>query len=261
MFDLHIHTRLSHDSQSEPQKMARRAAFLGLKEICFTDHYDRYGSTHDNLVDPTKYNEIFTEPFCEGVTVRHGIEFGLAPDNTELLSQIQKDFLPFDYVIGSLHRVNLDFGAYSPEFWVNKTAREGFDTYLRELLKRVKVHENYDCLGHMTFALKSPYNPDRRPVYYNDCRDVADEIMKELVSRGKGMEINISGMKMVGEFLPSKDYLVRFKELGGEIVTEGSDAHNTERVGAHCNEAVAVAKEVFGYVCTYSGRKPQFHKL
>ena len=85
--------------------------------------------------------------------------------------------------------------------------------------------------------------------------------MKILVAKGIGMEINTSGVDCAGTFLPSTDYLKRFKELGGEIVTIGSDAHDAVRVGQYIPEAMEIVKDIFGYVCTFENRKPIFHKL
>jgi histidinol-phosphatase (PHP family) len=81
------------------------------------------------------------------------------------------------------------------------------------------------------------------------------------VAKGKGMEVNTSGVDRAGVFLPSAEYLCRFKELGGEIVTVGSDAHDPSRVGQYAPQAVQMVKEVFGYVCTYQKRRPVFHPL
>ena len=75
------------------------------------------------------------------------------------------------------------------------------------------------------------------------------------------MEINTSGVDRCGGFLPTADFFRRFKELGGEIVTIGSDTHNVERVGQYSREAAEILKEIFGYVCTFEGRQPIFHKL
>lgn len=72
-----------------------------------------------------------------------------------------------------------------------------------------------------------------------------------LVNKGKGLEINTSGKDRVGEFLPSYDFIKRFKELGGEIITVGSDSHDDIRVGQYISEALEIVKEIFGYVCTF----------
>jgi histidinol-phosphatase (PHP family) len=85
--------------------------------------------------------------------------------------------------------------------------------------------------------------------------------MKTVAEKGKGMEINTSGVDRVGAFLPSLDFIKRFRELGGEIVTVGSDSHDEGRVGQYADGAIEIAKEVFGYVCTFEGRKAIYHKL
>lgn len=85
--------------------------------------------------------------------------------------------------------------------------------------------------------------------------------MRVLISKGKGMEVNTSGADRVGEFLPSFEFLRRFKELGGEIVTVGSDAHDISRLGQYIPEALEMLKGIFGYVCTFEKRTPIFHKL
>ena len=92
-------------------------------------------------------------------------------------------------------------------------------------------------------------------------RPVNNEILKVLVAKGKGLEMNTSGVDRCGGFLPTADYFRRFRELGGEIVTVGSDAHRCDRVGQYSLEACEVLKDIFGYVCTFEDRKPIFHKL
>ena len=69
------------------------------------------------------------------------------------------------------------------------------------------------------------------------------------------------GVDRVGDFLPSLDFIKRFRELGGEIITVGSDSHDSVRVGQHIQGALQIAKDVFGYVCTFDKRKPLFNKL
>ena len=125
----------------------------------------------------------------------------------------------------------------------------------------MKLHDNFDVLGHLNYVCKSSYNPTHEPLRYEDYRDIADEIMGILAKKGKGMEINTSGVDRVGDFLPSRDFLESFRRQGGEIVTLGSDAHDPSRVGQYADEALAILKEVFGYVCTFENRKPVFHRL
>ena len=92
-------------------------------------------------------------------------------------------------------------------------------------------------------------------------REIVDEILRTLAAKGKGLEMNTSGVDRCGGFLPTADYFRRFKELGGQIVTVGSDAHQAHRVGQYTFDACEILKDIFGYVCTFEDRKPIFHKL
>ena len=85
--------------------------------------------------------------------------------------------------------------------------------------------------------------------------------MRILANKGIGLEVNTSGIDRIHTFLPDEPYLRRFKELGGEIVTIGSDAHTCDRVGQYTKEACDMIRDIFGYVCTFKDRKPIFHKL
>ena len=168
--------------------------------------------------------------------------------------------LKLDFVIGSVHFVD-GYDPYEPEYWVGKTMRHGFERYLEHSLDCVRVQDGYDVLGHLNYVCKSPNSPTHEPLLYKDYADICDEIMKTVISKGKGMEINTSGVDRMGDFLPSADFLKRYKELGGEIVTVGSDAHAPDRVGQYAGEALEILKDIFGYVCTFENRKPIFHKL
>lgn len=261
MFDYHMHTKVSFDSAAEPMDMIRAAEKLGLKEICFTDHCDHNADPngkHD-VFTLEEYGEAYDKVDSSLVKVRRGIEFGMtgwnATEGEKILSA--RDY---DFVIGSCHYAG-SYDPYFPEFWNGINLDQAVTTYLTTILDCIKIHDNFDVLGHLTYVCKSSYNPTRKTVPYRDYADLSDEIMKILVEKGKGMEINTSGVDRAGDFLPSIDYLRRFRELGGEIVTIGSDAHEPSRVGQYAKEAMELAKEVFGYVCTFEKRKPIFHKL
>ncbi len=261
MFDYHMHTKISFDSVAEPIDMIRAAEKLGLQEICFTDHCDHNAdpNAEHNLFTPEEYADAYDRVDSDLVKVRRGIEFGMTLWNKEAGNEILSA-RDYDFVIGSSHYAG-DYDPYFPEFWENINPEQAVNIYLTSILECIKIHDNFDVLGHLTYVCKSPHNPTRKTVPYEDYADLSDEIMKILVQKGKGMEINTSGVDSAGDFLPSMDYLKRFRELGGEIVTIGSDAHNPSRVGQYTKEAVAMANEVFGYVCTFEKRKPIFHKL
>ena len=261
MFDFHLHSDLSFDSECPPEKIVAAAEKLGLKEICFTDHYDFNDDPagHHDIFTAEEHSRKYDALTSKALKLRRGVEFGLTPWNQKELADIL-GACKLDFVIGSVHYVG-GYDPYYPEFWIYNGMEVAFEKYLLQTLECVKKHTDFDVLGHINYVCKSMHNPTRKPLYYADYSDICDEIMKVLAQNGKGMEINTSGVDRVGDFLPSRDFIKRFHELGGEIVTVGSDSHNATRVGQYIDGAIEIAKDVFGYVCTFEGRKPIYHKL
>ena len=257
MYDFHMHTQVSFDSRATAMDMARAARSRGLREICFTDHRD-YTPELDMIFDWSAYSAEYDGLEVPGLTIRRGVEFGLTPDNTD---QLKADLArrDFDFVLGSVHLVE-GVDIYFEPYWVGKTYDEAIRLHLETTLESVRAHEDYDVLGHLTYISKCSGNPRKALLRYDDHKVILDEILRELVKRGKGMELNTSGVDRCGGSLPTLDYFQRFHDLGGRIVTVGSDAHAPDRVGQYAHEMVAELKKIFGYVCTFENRKPIFHK-
>ena len=150
---------------------------------------------------------------------------------------------------------------YFKEYWQDKIPAQAQSRFLEQTLAMVSAHQDFDVLAHMTFLMKSPFNPVRAPLSFEAHREIMEEILKVLVRKGKGLEMNTSGVDRSVGFLPTVDVFRRFKELGGEIVTVGSDAHRTDRVGQYCTQAAEMLSEIFGCVCTFQDREPIFHKI
>lgn len=261
MFDFHMHSRVSFDAHDTGEALARAALDAGLKEICFTDHIDyEEGAEKQTMVfDMETYSAEYDHLSVPGLKIRRGMEFGLLPGNGALLQAALKR-RQFDFVIGSIHFVD-GLDVYFAPYWEGRTVWEAERRYLEQTLACVRAHEDFDVLGHLTYISKCPANPNPHPLRYADHREILDEILQTLARKGKGLELNTSGMDRCGGFLPTEDFFRRFRELGGEIVTVGSDAHQTDRVGQYSGQACAVLQDIFGYVCTFENRQPIFHKL
>ncbi len=261
MFDYHVHTRVSYDGHNTPGEMVAAAVAAGLQEICFTDHLDYQLSAprEKTAFTPEQYRQAYRDITSGDLTIRFGAEVGLATWNKEELAEDLRQY-PYDFVLGSVHFVD-DIDPYMPPYWVDKEPLQAERAYFEEMLRCVKLHDNFDVLGHLTYISKCRAHPCPRVIPLAQYRDLIAEIMKALVAKGRGMEINTSGVDRCGDFLPGLEYLKLFKDLGGEIITVGSDAHDIKRVGQYTDRACAMAKEVFGHVCTFEKRKPVFHKL
>ena len=261
MFDFHMHSRVSFDGHDTGLTLAMAALDRGLKEICFTDHldYDPLDQMGCMAFDTAAYNAEYDHLEVPGLIIRRGMEFGMTTDNAE---QFQKDLKrrPFDFVLGSIHFVD-DLDVYFEPWWQGKTIFQAERRFLEATLDCVQLHDDFDVLAHLTYISKTHCHPAPRPLPYTEHRELIDEILKVLAAKGKGLEMNSSGVDRCGGFLPTADFFRRFRELGGEIVTIGSDAHKADRVGQYSFEACEILKDIFGYVCTFENRKPFFHKL
>ena len=188
MFDFHLHSKVSFDSTEEPFEIVRAAEVNGLKEICFTDHYDFNSEKdgHHDLFTVEDYNKAYDSLQSEKVKIYRGVEFGLTDWNQKEL----KDLLmqkKFDFVLGSVHYVG-GFDPYFKEFWDGITFDEAIDKYLLQVLKCVKKHNDFDVLGHITYVCKSVHNPTGGNVLYSRVCDITDEILKTVIDKGKGIE-------------------------------------------------------------------------
>ena len=261
MFDYHMHSNVSFDGHDAPEAMVKAALDKGLKEICFTDHIDHEVNVEKEIMvfDQEAYDAAYEGIRADGLKIRFGMEYGIKPDNAWQLREDLKR-RDFDFVLGSVHMVN-EMDVYLAPYWSQRDIPTAYREYLEEVYACVRAHGDFDVLGHLTFISKGRANPTHELLRYEDHREIVDEILRELARKGKGMEINTSGMDRCGGYLPTADFFRRFKELGGEIVTVGSDAHAADRVGQYADEACQIMKDIFGYVCTFEGRNPIFHKL
>ena len=257
MYDYHMHSRVSFDARDTGLAMALAAKERGLREICFTDHID-YTPDMDMVFDTAVYNAEYDDLQVPGLLIRRGMEFGLTPDNAAQL-KIDLGRRHFDFVLGSVHLVD-GVDIYMEPYWADKDYDTAIRLHLESTLEAVRAHEDYDVLGHLTYISKCGANPRKELLRYDDHKIIMDEIMMELVKRGTGMELNTSGIDRCGGSLPTLDYFQRFHELGGKIVTVGSDSHDVARAGQYTHEMVAELKKIFGYVCTFEDRRPIFHK-
>lgn len=263
--DYHIHTAFSGDSDTDPRNQIEKAIALGMDRICITDHQD-FDFPPGEFVFVFDTGRYFRElsalrdEYSGKIDLYIGIELGLQPHLSELLDWYVRTW-PFDFVIGSTH-LSRKLDPYEPEFWTNISERDAITRYFIDERDCLVGSSCYDVAGHIDFVLRkcsSPASERAWPRY----ADLIDEILKYLVEKGKGLECNTSGIRSGQGFPnPHPDILKRYRELGGEIVTIGSDAHVPEDVGCHFNLAHDLLTDCgFRYYAVYEGRKPRFIKL
>lgn len=267
--DFHMHTSFSTDSDTAPEAMVKGALEKRLKTICITDHLDRdypfYEELGENafLFDMDAYfgklREL-QEKYAGRLDIRIGVELGLQPHLGGFCREITEKY-PFDFVIGSLHMMDKKDLYYREEFSELSDA-QFYGRAFEETLKILDYVEAFDVLGHLDYVVR--YGRDKEKEYsYEAFAPLLDEILKKIIGMGKGIELNSAGLKYgLGFCHPHPDVLGRYRELGGEIITVGSDGHKPEHIAYAFGKAREVLRECgFRYYTQYQGRSPHFIKL
>ncbi len=259
MIDYHIHSDISGDCSVPMMRMAEAARRKGLKEICFTEHIDLdFPGDIDFVFDMGEYDEAFgeTKAAFEDLNIRKGLEAGLETATKDTMSALVRKH-KLDYVIGSKHLVT-GLDPFGSELWKMCSQREAYEEYLKECIESAKECGFFDVFGHLGYISKfCPFEDSL--MRYADYGDAIDELLKILVDKGKGLEVNTSGIKATGSVMPEMPIVKRFFELGGEIVTVGSDAHDEASVGRAAEETMRQLAGIgFKYVCAFDAREPRF---
>jgi histidinol-phosphatase (PHP family) len=267
--DYHVHSDFSSDSEAPMEQMIEQAIRLGMKNLCFTDHMDydypqvgNYNFEFDVDAYMAKINEM-KERYRNKITILMGIELGLQPHLPDRFSKLLASY-PFDFAIGSSHVVNR-IDPYYPEYWENRTHAEGIRLYFESIIDNCKLFQGFNVYGHIDYIIR--YVPDQaitKATYsYSDYAELLDEVLKTIISYGKGIEINTAGLKYgLGFAHPKPEVLKRYRELGGELITIGSDAHKPEHLGYDFPLVPDLLKDLgFRYYATFVQGKPLYEKL
>lgn len=273
--DMHMHTWFSTDSEACPRDMADEAVRKGLKTICFTDHFDKddleWGE--EGIFDVDAYfveMQKLQEEYAGKLNIRIGIELGLRTYLKNYYEELTKKY-PFDFVIGSVHNVPYKKDAEgnilytdpaAEKLFTERTDKEAYRLMMETTLENVRTSDCFQTLGHLDYVVR--YGKSREKEYsYTDYADIIDEILKLLIEKEKGLEVNSAGLKYGLPFAhPHPDVLKRYRELGGEIITIGADAHKPEHIAYDFAKAEEILKSCgFKYYTEFFEQKPVFKQL
>ncbi len=267
--DCHLHSSFSGDSETPMEEMVLQGISQNLNTLCFTEHNDfGYPDAPDlkgeafllnvdsYLYDLARLKERYAGKIC----LLFGVELGLQPQAMRENAVFAKCH-EFDFIIGSSH-VCHGRDPYYPDFFEGRSDGEAYLEYFESVLENIKKFSNFDVYGHLDYVVR--YGRTKGSEYsYRKYSDILDEILRQLLDRGKGIELNTGGIKSgMRDFHPCADILRRYRELGGEIVTVGSDSHDAKNIAAHFDRAAEVLKACgFSYYCVFEKRSPEFHRL
>lgn len=259
--DYHIHSIFSEDSELTMDYICQRYIQLGVKQIAFTDHIDiDYPSTNytfriNDLDEYFESIEIIKAKYKDEFNIAYGVEIGLQPHVLEECNDIVTSY-PFDFVIGSVHVIK-GSDPYEGQYYIGKSKIECYDLFYRETLDLIHCYDNFDVLGHLDYIRRySPFTYQADD--YLIAIEIIDEILRTLISKGKGIELNTSGYREPFDVpMPNLNILKRYKELGGQIITLGSDAHKAHQIGFKFPRAISELQQIgFEHLTTFSKRQP-----
>lgn len=267
--DYHLHSHFSGDSDAPMEDMILRAIDLGLTQMCFTEHMDMdYPVSEDTpagtfelntdsyLFDLIKYKE----KYADQIKVCFGVEVGMQPHLLMENARYIKSY-DFDFVIASTHLVR-HTDPYDGSLFQTLSDEEAYRAYFEEELACMRAFSNYDIYGHIDYVIR--YGKSRDCDYsYEKYRDIFEKMIDTLLEQEKGIELNTGGLrKGLKEPHPCTQFLHRYRQKGGEIITVGSDAHTPRDLASGFDRAAEVLKSCgFTHYCTFEKRTPSYHRL
>ena len=261
LFDSHTHSVNSPDGVHSLMYLAEQAEEKGLIGLAITDHAECPGFEElgyrtrliQSAVDTAKAKEAFRHR----MTLAFGVELGVCHGMYDAAEHILSLY-PYDFVVGACHfsrqeksLARTDYSALSQD-QTHKLLAEYFEDML-ELVRWGK----FDSLAHITYPLRWAMKYGLR-LSTDPYREIIDELLCVLAASEKALEVNTSGLRSpLEETMPPRWIVERYKELGGQFITIGSDAHRVDYIGYGISHVMEMLVGVgYEYFTFYSQRKP-----
>lgn len=256
--DYHMHSNISCDSQATMTQMCQSALDQHITEIAFTEHFDvKPYPDGDYFYRPAAYFEKLDEARRafepKGLTIRAGIEVGEYHCFRDIIQPVL-DAWPYDVVLGSLHWVGSNC-MFDADYFEATDYRDAFRAYFVELETMVRGG-GFDVLSHMDVFKRTAYS-----VYHRydttEWEDLIRPVWRACIEGGIAIEINTAGLRYsIAQPHPAPEALRWYRDMGGELLTIGSDGHRPQHVGFGLSVALDMARAAgFTRVCTYEQRQ------
>jgi histidinol-phosphatase (PHP family) len=249
--DYHTHSAFSSDAEKDGfNELAAAAEKAGLNELCITDHCD-IGNPEPF---PAKERLALFDEVRSNAKILLGIELGDPLYNLKR-AESEAAACPYDFILGSLHMMRGEKDFYFIEYTSIGHCHRLLAQYFDEL-REMAEWGGFDVLGHIDYPLrlmrKSGYHVELLPRYEKEVRG----LFTLCAAKGLGIEVNFKTAPLMDGLLPL------FKQLGGEAVTLGSDAHCAADVGKGIAEGIGMCRAAgFSYIAAYEKRKVRYEKI
>ena len=272
MLDEHTHSWYSMDSEAKTEDMVLRAIDLGLDYLAVTNHYNAdFNYIKEQYIEASwevKYPfdmvghieelRALREKYKDKLMLAVGVECGYSKaSNSTYLDTINRE--DFDIIVNSIHLVDHE-DIYREIFYENKDRDYVFRSYLEAVRESVDAPYDYDIIGHIGYiSRRAPY--ENNLLTLEEYGDEIDDILRAIISRDKCLECNTKTKSLPLDFLPGREILARYYELGGRKVSFGSDAHNPTRIADKYKRTAEILEEIgFEGFTYYIEGKPHLMK-
>lgn len=259
MYDFHLHSEHSMDSIASMEDMVLSAISKNFKSICFTDHVD-LDSTAQRIDFSFRESDYFRNinkvkyKYIKDIEVLAGVEIGMQLHLFERYNKLITDY-PFDFVLMSIHSVN-QMDISGDGFLEGLDPLLALENYYNDMYNSINNYNNFDIVGHFDYIDRYFSDYDKIP-RYDEYYYLVRKILELIIKNGKGIELNTAGMRYgLKYFHPKIQILKLYKELGGEIITIGSDAHRPQDLGYEYRTAERLLSDLnFRYIYLFKDRK------
>ena len=268
--DIHIHSDYSHDSTCAVSEIYQAALEKGMDVVCITDHCDLYPAHQTQEVVDYR-TQVFrgiaeTVKDYTDVEILIGVELGGGFIRPELARQVI-DSQPYDMIIGSVHGImfrgerqstsKFDFGS------VDEGAMLEYLNGYMDAAIYIAEEMDVDVLAHLTYIFRYINGKYQKNLDWHIVEEKIRRIFRALIERGIALEINTSCVgSCYDEWLPAKDIVALYIQMGGKLFTLGSDAHKSEKIGTGFETVKAYLRQRgIDTLVYYRQRKPQFYKI
>lgn len=242
MFDSHVHTSFSCDSEMPIEKAIEKCRELGIGMVV-TDHMDiNPFRGPDFTFNVPNFFEAYESHRADDVLL--GIEMGLRVEAIEENKSIIANH-DFDFILCSTHapydmETNLEY--FDKEYYDGLSKVQAYREYFSSMLKGIRDNPYFDSLAHIDYIARySPY--EDKELYYEAFKTEIDEVLSLVASMDKALEISTRRLNLESAQTELRKIYARFSELGGRYVTIGSDSHGEDVIAKNFDIALDIAKE------------------
>lgn len=264
MIDAHNHTFFSEDCEASLNIMIESAISKGITHYTITDHLDldyqdkRYQFNLNHLERKQAINAAQIK-YRDKIHIYYGLECGVQPHIIEVVENTIVNER-FDFVIASMHTTNKKDLA-NQDFYQGLTPLEAYKIYLKEFTHCLEKMNHYSVVGHLDIVKR--YNPALHHVSLDDVKEEVVALLQVVIKKGKGIELNTSGYRdPFNHAFPHPKILTWYQELGGHLITLGSDAHFPQRVAQFYPQAIECLDSLgFRKIAIFKSMMPTFVDL